>query len=178
MKSHVILVFVFFKLVASAQSTFQNSSTFIDKLQTGDSILYYQCHIESAQQELQTASGQTLQSHPKQLSITEKFVLIKKENSYTLQHYVSSFTTCPNRRFSGLKFSEKPYWEFAFKNSKDIHENAIKSLRTLENSGKEANEYNLAITAQNNNQIIILFGKKEKQLGIKEGVFISKLLNP
>jgi len=161
-------------IYAQGPNSIQNN--FLDQLAVGDSMVYYQCHVESAQQELRTASGQTLQTHAKAISITEKFVLMRQENSFTLRHYVSSFTTCPNRRFSGLKFGEKKYWEFAFRSSMELNEKALKGLRRIEDSGKAANEYDLAITVQNTNQVIILLGKKEKQIGIKEGLLLSKLI--
>ena len=36
--------------------------TMIAKLQSGDSLTYYQCHVDSASQELTTASGQKIKA--------------------------------------------------------------------------------------------------------------------
>jgi len=153
------------------------STTFLNELNNGDSVVYYQCHIESAQQELITASGQTLSSVSKNMSITEKFVLHKSDNNYELTRFVSVLTMCPNRRFSGLKFGEKAYWEFYFKESKTLSGDDLKALDAIENIGKEANEYDFAISIKNSNQVIILSGNKAKQLGLSDQLLLSKLFN-
>jgi hypothetical protein len=137
--------------------------------------VYYQCHVEAAEQELRTASGHTLNSVSKNFSITEKFVLHKKDGNYQLSHYVSVLTMCPNRRFSGLKFKEKSYWEFFYKESKKLTERELKSLEVIENIGKEANEYDFAITTKNRNQVILLSGKSAKQLGLADAILIARL---
>jgi len=162
----------------SAQNTglsAQVNNTLLAKLTEGDSLVYYQCHVESAEQELRTASGHTLNSISKNLSITEKYVLYKQNGNYRLTHFVSVLTMCPNRRFSGLKFKEKPYWEFFYKETKQLSELDIKSLEGIENVGKEANEYDFAITTKNRNQVIILGGKTAKQLGLPDAFLVSKL---
>lgn len=137
--------------------------------------MYYQCHVEAAEQELRTASGHTLNSVSKNFSITEKFVLQKKDGNYRLSHYVSVLTMCPNRRFSGLKFKEKSYWEFLYKESKQLTERDLKSLEAIESIGKEANEYDFAITTKNRNQVILLSGKNAKQLGLADAILIARL---
>lgn len=145
------------------------------KLAEGDSLVYYQCHVEAAEQELRTASGHTLNSVSKNFSITEKFILYRQNENYRLTHFVSVLTMCPNRRFSGLKFKEKNYWEFLYKESKLLSEKEIKSLEMLEKIGKEANEYDFAITTKNRNQLIVLGGKNAKQLGLPDAILISTL---
>lgn len=147
----------------------------ISELLNGDSLVYYQCHVESAQQELRTSSGHTLQSSSKNLSITEKFVLRKVDEAYTLHHFVSGLTICPNRRFSGLKFKEKKYWEFFYSKSKSLTESDLKILFSIEEIGREANEYNFAVSTENRNQVILLKGNKAKQMGLPEGVLLSRL---
>jgi hypothetical protein len=139
--------------------------------------VYYQCHVEAAEQELRTASGHTLNSVSKNFSITEKFVLYKQNGYYRLTHFVSVLTMCPNRRFSGLKFKEKTYWEFFYKETKQLNEREMKSLEGIENIGKDANEYDFAITTKNRNQVIILAGKNAKQLGLPEAILIAKLFS-
>jgi hypothetical protein len=158
---------------SSSSSTEKNK--WLHKLSNGDSLVYYQCHIEAAEQELKTASGHTLNSVAKNLSITEKFVLYKLNNVYTLTHYVSVLTMCPNRRFSGLKFREKAYWEFFYKESKALFDKDLQILTAIENIGKEANEYDFAISTENSNQVIILGGTKAKQLGLPKGILLSKV---
>ncbi len=153
----------------------KQQNTLLANLVDGDSLVYYQCHVEAAEQELRTASGHTLNSVSKNFSITEKFVLYKQNGNYTLNYFVSVLTMCPNRRFSGLKFKEKSYWEFNFKASKTLVQKELKSLEGLEKIGKDATEYDFAITKQNRNQLILLSGKKAKQLGLPETALISSL---
>jgi hypothetical protein len=139
--------------------------------------VYYQCHVEAVEQELRTASGHTLTSVSKNLSITEKFVLHKQNGNYVLKHFVSVLTMCPNRRFSGLKFKEKAYWEFFYKESKLLSEKEVKGLEAIEDVGKDANEYDFAISTKNRNQVIILGGKNAKQLGLADAILIAKLFS-
>jgi len=177
MKSLLCFLILTKALLFSAQSsgTSPDKNSLLHQLLEGDSLVYYQCHVESAAQELRTASGHTLNSVAKSLSITEKFVLYRKDGKYVLSHFVSVLTMCPNRRFSGLKFKEKEYWEFCYKESKPLSDKALRSLGLMEEIGKEANEYDYAISTKNRNQLIILGGKKAKQLGLPENILISKL---
>jgi len=176
-----LLIFLWFAVVCyhfpaqNSSSSPIEENTWLHKLSNGDSLVYYQCHVESAEQELKTASGHTLHSVAKNLSITEKFVLYKHNNVYTFTHYVSVLTMCPNRRFSGLKFREKAYWEFFYKESKALSDKDLHILGALEQIGKEANEYDFAISTENNNQVIILGGTKAKQLGLPSGLLLSKV---
>lgn len=148
-----------------------------DPLKEGDSIVYYQCHVESAEQELRTASGTTLQVVAKNVSITEKFVLRHKNGEFLLQYFVSPYVTCPNRRFSGLKFSEKAYWEFLLKETRHLSPEDLHILRSFETIGKDANEYDLVVSAKNRNQLILIKGKAVKQVGLPEGLLLSKLFS-
>jgi hypothetical protein len=178
MKTFACLLLVFMTCFIFAQETsapLHNKSTLLFKLANGDSIIYYQCHVEAAEQELRTASGHTLNSAAKNLSITEKFVLRKQNGTYTLTHFVSALTMCPNRRFSGLKFKEKAYWEFFYKESKTLSEKDLLILEGIETIGKEANEYDYAISTKNNNQVIVLSGSQSKQLGLPNGLLLSKV---
>lgn len=152
------------------------SSSILKNLKEGDSLTYYQCHVEEATQQLSTASGQTLTGKSQKYTITEKYVLKKKEQILTVVYYASSLTVFPNKKFSGLKIREKSYWEFKKEKTFTLTEKDLKILLALEKKGREAIEYDYAITKYNTNQLIIKFGKNFKQLVIDGNYVLSKLL--
>lgn len=154
----------------------QLQKTMVAKLVSGDSLVYYQCHVEEATQQLATTSGQTLNTSPQKYSITEKFILYKDSNHYRVKYFISSLTSLPNRKFSGLKLREKPYWNYKLEKQMDVSEKAVKIMAALENKGKETNEYDFAITKYNTNQIIIKQGKNFKQLVIDGEYVLSRLI--
>jgi len=152
------------------------SSSILKNLKDGDSLIYYQCHVEEATQQLSTASGQTLTGKAQKYSITEKFVLKKKEQVFSIVYYTSSLAVFPNRKFSGLKIREKPYWNFKKEKEFVLTDKDLKILLALEKKGKEAIEYDYAITKYNTNQLIIRSAKDFKQLVIDGNYILSKLL--
>jgi hypothetical protein len=175
-----ILFFLFSGFIGFAQNTdslIQNSNSLLKKLKSGDSLVYYQCHVEALTQQLTTASGQTLTGNSNNCSITEKLVVKKVGNTYLVNHYSSPLTICPNRKFSGLKVKERGYWEFKFEKEFTLNERGIRTLLAIEKIGKEANEYDFVISKYNQNQVIILGQTKFKQLGIEGNYVLSKLLH-
>ena len=86
--------------------------TTIAKLQSGDSLTYYQCHVDSASQELTTASGQKIKTKKKKITITKKFVVFKNDSLYSCKYYTSSITNYPNKKFPYLTLMEVKNWEF------------------------------------------------------------------
>jgi hypothetical protein len=172
----ILLVVSVFGSFAQNDSLVIPSSSILKNLKDGDSVTYYQCHVEEATQQLSTASGQTLTGKPQKYTITEKFVLKKKEQILTVVYYASSLTVFPNKKFSGLKIREKSYWEFKKEKTFSLTEKDLKILLALEKKGREAIEYDYAITKYNTNQLIIKFGKDFKQLVIDGNYILSKLL--
>lgn len=154
----------------------QLQNTMIAKLKGHDSLVYYQCHVEEVIQQLSTASGQTLTANPEKYSITEKFILTKKDSSYKVRYYISSMIILPNRRFSGLKIREKPYWNFKKVKEEDLSEKDVKLLAALELKGKEPTEYDFAISKYNTNQVIVKRKKDFRQVNIDGNYIISKLI--
>jgi hypothetical protein len=148
----------------------------IGKMKETDSLVYYQCHVEEAIQQISTASGQTLTSAADKYSITEKFVLTKTDSLYKVRYYVSSMIILPNKRFSGLKIREKPYWNFKKLKEEILSEKDVKLLAALELKGKEPNEYDFAISKYNTNQMIVKKKKDFRQLNIDGDYLISKLI--
>lgn len=149
----------------------------LNRMNSGDSVVYYQCHVEQATQQMTTASGQTITGKPQKYSITEKYVVYKTTGGYVANYYTSSLNVLPNRKFSGLKIRERPYWEFKKERTINLKEQDLVMLNALENKGKEAIEYDYVIDKYNTNQLIIKQGKSFKQLVIEGDFVITKLLS-
>lgn len=157
-------------------STILSSSRFLKQLKSGDSLIYYQCHVEEAIQQLSTVSGQTLTGKQQKYSITEKYVVKRAGSNYSVDYYSSSLTVFPNRKFSGLKVRENKYWEFKKESSFQLDNKVARILVALERKGREATEYDFAITKYTTNQLIISSRKEFKQLVIDGSYVISKLI--
>lgn len=151
-------------------------SSLLNEIKTGDSITYYQCHVEEAIQQLTTASGQTLTGKQQKYTITEKYVITKRASDYNVCYYTSSLNAFPNRKFSGLKIREMKYWSFKPERSFVLTELDLKVLLALERKGREATEYEFAMTKYTTNQLIIKHKKNFKQLVIEGNYVISKLI--
>lgn len=179
MKIVSALLVMFISLFCGAQNTNTtiSASSILNKVKVGDSIVYYQCHVEEATQQLYTASGQTLTGNAQKYSITEKYVITKGTDNYMVNYYSSSLTIFPNRRFSALKIREKKYWEFKKEKSFTLTSEALAALIALERKGREAMEYDYPITKYTTNQLIIKYGKDFKQLVIEGNYVLSKWLN-
>lgn len=173
MKLFLLAIIISSSLLTRAQIP---ASSILKSVKVGDSITYYQCHVEEATQQLSTASGQTLTGKPQKYSITEKYVITNTGESYHANYYSSSLTIFPNRRFSGLKIREKAYWEFKKEKSFTLTPQELSGLIALENKGREAMEYDYAITKYTTNQLIIKHGKNFKQLVIDASYVLSKLI--
>jgi hypothetical protein len=167
--------------VAARAQSMDNSllpeTSMLRDLLVGDSIVYYQCHVEDAIQQLTTASGQTLTGKQQKYSITEKYVLIKEEKGYMINYYASSLNVFPNKKFSGLKIRERPYWAFKKDKSFKLKEDDLRVFLSLEKKGREAIEYDFAISRYTTNQLIIKHKKNFKQLVIEGNYVISKLIS-
>ncbi|MBK9285756.1 MAG: hypothetical protein IPM51_15780 [Sphingobacteriaceae bacterium] len=150
--------------------------TMIAELTSPDSLVFYQCHVESATQELKTSGGQTLQTAPQKYSITEKIIVYLTDSVYRAKYFVSSMVILPNRRFSGLKIKERKYWNFKLVSEKTLNERDLKILGAIQLKGKEPTEYDFAITKYNTNQVIIKKTKEFKQLVIEGDYILSKII--
>ncbi len=178
MRKLFILLFLVSGSLFQAQNdslTIPNNSI-LKNLKVGDSLTYYQCHVEEATQQLTTASGQTLTGKQQKYTITEKYVVQKNADGYSAKYYAATLAVFPNRKFSALKIREKPYWGFKKEKEFTLSEKDLKYLVAIEKKGKEAIEYDYAITKYNTNQLIIKAGKNFKQLVIDGNYVLSKLL--
>ncbi len=173
----VLFSLIYFSLQSQNTNSFIiPKESLIQKLVLGDSLIYYQCHVENAVQQLSTASGQTLTSNSQKYSITDKYVVTKISGGYSVNYYTSSFTNFPNRRFSGLKIREKAYWDFKKERSFELNEKTLENILALEKKGREAMEYDYAITKYTTNQLIIKYKKDFKQLVIDGDYVLSRFL--
>ena len=104
--------------------------------------------------------------------------MIKKINEkFIANYFTSSIIIFPNRKFSSLKIREKSYWDFRLIKQFELNEQNLKLLVAIENKGREAIEYDYAITKYTTNQLIIKFKKDFKQLVIDGNFILSKLIN-
>ncbi len=165
-----------FSFYAQTDSVTIPNNSILRTLKVGDSLTYYQCHVEEATQQLTTASGQTLTGKQQKYTITEKYVVQKNADGYSAKYYAATLAVFPNRKFSALKIREKPYWGFKKEKEFTLSEKDLKYLVAIEKKGKEAIEYDYAITKYNTNQLIIKAGKNFKQLVIDGNYVLSKLL--
>jgi len=173
MKKGLLILACFFSMPFWSQtgSVVIPQASLLKDLKAGDSVVFYQCHVEEAIQQLATASGQTLTGKSQKYSITEKYVLIKKENGYSVNYYTS------NKKFSGLKIRERPYWAFKKEKSFELKDQDLRVFLALEKKGREAIEYDFAITRYTTNQIIVKQRKNFRQLVIDGNYVISKLIS-
>ncbi len=177
MKSLATLLLLFIGLTGKAQwadSLIGAHNTLLKKIVTGDSIVYYQCHVEEATQQLSTASGQTIQGTAQKYTITEKYVLTKTSSGFVVKYYTSSLSVFPNKKFSGLKIRERPYWQFVYVKTYVLTENFLRILLALEKKGREATEFDFGITKYTTNQLILKHRKDFKQLVIDGNYVLSK----
>jgi hypothetical protein len=169
------LVFVFGASSALSQQIIPEKSIFYG-LNDKDSAVIYQCHVEDATTMITTASGQTITGTHRKSTITEKFVLKKSGDTYLVEYYTSTLDVFPNKKFSGLKIRERPYWEFARKATYRLDKKQIEYLLALERIGKEAIEYDFGITKYTTNQVIIKRRRNFKQLVIDGDHVFSRTL--
>ena len=152
------------------------SGTILYDLKMGDSVTYYQCHVEEAIQQMTTQSGQTVTGTSQKYTVTEKYVLHRITGGFEATYFTASLNVFPNRKFSGLKIREKSYWGFNYVSTFKLSEQDLKVLLALEKKGREALEFDYAITKYTTNQIIIKRKKNFKELVIDGNYVISKLI--
>jgi len=180
MRIFAVIVWLFC-LQVSAQNKYKyapDENTLLGSMQDGDSLVYYQCHVEFIEQAIRTAEGQELPKARTKATLTEKFVLKKQEGKYWCSYFIASYTGCPNRRFTGLKFSEKSYWQFSFQHKEELDDQQLQFLQVVEYAGKDATEYDLIVNERNSNQVLILKGKRFRQIGLAEKTLLAKLFKP
>ncbi len=169
------LLVVTFSIKAQSTYSFVTKESLLHNLLPTDSVIYYQCHVVEAKEQIQTVGGQTLTTQSKKITITDKFAIYKLDSTYKMNFYTASLTVFPNRKFSGLKIREKKYWQFVKQKSKTLTEKDVKYFIALEKTGQATTEYDFAITKYTTNQLIIKAKKDFKQLLIKGDYLLSSL---
>jgi len=166
-------------LLFSQNSVFPEhlKKTQIAQLQHKDSLVYYQCHVDEASQELTTSSGQKITSKKKKITITEKFVILKKDSIYTCQYYTSSFNNCPNKKFPYLTIKEVKNWDFELKLTKVLSTQETLLIAAFETKTHVIVHYELNVNSSCPNEIIIWNKKNKEQFMIEGDYLLSKILS-
>lgn len=180
MKKLCFLLFLCSGIISFAQTVnFPEhlKKTQISKLESGDSLIYYQCHVDEASQELTTTTGQKISSKKRKLTITEKFVITKKDSSYHCKYSASPITNYPNKKFPYLTLTEVKNWDFEIQKTKILNTQEVLLIAALETRTHNIVHFELNINKSCSNEIIIC-SKKDKEQFIVEGDYLlSRILN-
>jgi hypothetical protein len=150
--------------------------TNIAKLQSGDSLVYYQCHVDSASQETTLSNGKKITGKKKRITLTEKFVIHKRDSVFTCHYFNSSITNYPNKKFPYLTLTEVKNWEFELKQTKPLTEDEIKMVAALEFKTHCIVHYELNINKTCPNELIIMGKHVNEQFIIEGNYLLSKSL--
>lgn len=173
----LILAFLYFWQFSIAQvNTFviPKSSLFYNL--NNDSLTVYECRVVEAQQTLTTNEGVKLNTAKQKYTITTKYVIKNENNTLDIYMYTAGITSFPNRKFSGLKIREKKYWQFNLETTFKLNEQQLKYFIAAEIKGKEANEYDYAITKHTQYQLIYKRHKNFKQLVYDEKLNLKEFI--
>lgn len=151
--------------------------THIAKLQNNDSLVYYQCHVDEATQELTTSSGQKITSKKRKLTITEKFVITKRDSIYICKYSTSPITNYPNKKFPYLTLYEVTNWDFEVKKTKELTLQETQLIAALETKTHDIVHFELNINKTCSNEIIICSRKDKEQVLVEGDYLLSKILN-
>lgn len=167
-----------FLLSQESTVTFPNHllKTEIVKLRKGDSLTYYQCHVDNAAQQLVKENGEVISGKTKQISITEKFILINDNGKYRLKYFTSTYSNMPNRKFAYLKLVEKKYWDFKLVKDSYLSEHDVLMFAAIENKSHESTEYGFPINKYNTNALIISNKKVMRHLLVEGNYLLKKNL--
>ncbi len=180
MKAFYILIFINYKIILFGQVIIfpeHLQKTQIAKLQLHDSLVYYQCHVDEASQELTTSSGQKITSKKRKVTITEKYVILKADNFYTCKYFTSPITNYPNKKFPYLTLYEVTNWNFELKKMKNLTVQETLLVAALEKKTHPIVHFELNINKSCANEIIIVSKKDKEQFLVEGNYFLSKILN-
>ncbi len=180
MKNSVFIFILFFHCQAFSQVTVfpeHLKKTNIAKLQKGDSLTYYQCHVDSASQEITTSNGRKINTKKKRITLTEKFVILKKDSIYICKYSNSSITNYPNKKFPYLTLTEVKNWEFEVKQTKQLTVQETLLIAALETKTHAIVHFELNINKTCPNELIIIGKNINEQFIIEGNYLLSKSLN-
>ena len=146
-------------------------------LQSGDSLTYYQCHVDSASQEITTSKGQKIKTKKKKITLTEKFVIHKSDSVYTCKYFTSSITNYPNKKFPYLTLKEVSNWEFEVQKIKILSAEETLLIAALETKTHSIIHYELNINKTCPNELILIGKNSCEQFIIEGNYLLSKSLN-
>lgn len=176
-------VLLIFSLCCACLAVSQNSlfpehlqKAQIARLQSNDSLIYYQCHVDEASQELTTSSGQKIVSKKRRVTITEKFVILRKDSVYSCRYYTSPLTNYPNKKFPYLTLKEVSNWNFELQKSKELTPEEVLLAAAMETKTHAIINYDLNINKSCPNEVIICYKKNREQLIVEGDYLLSKLL--
>jgi hypothetical protein len=173
-----ILTFIVCPALFSQTATFPEhlKKTNIAKLQSGDSLTYYQCHVDSASQEITTSNGRKINIKKKRITLTEKFVIHKKDSIYICKYSNSSITNYPNKKFPYLTLTEVKNWEFEVKQIKQLSLQETQMIAALETKTHSIIHFELNINKTCPNELIIIGKNINEQFIIEGNYLLSKSL--
>lgn len=153
------------------------AKTALAELKSGDSLLFYQCHVEEAITEITKSNGEKIKGESKKISITEKFVVYNMNGTYQMKYYTSTLSNLPNRKFTYLKVKEKEYWNFKLEKSSILNEHDVLVFSAIEYKSHATTEYDFVVDKYNTNALIIRNKKIMKHLVVDGNHLLSKNLN-
>lgn len=153
------------------------AKTAMAELKNGDSLLFYQCHVEEAITEITKANGEKIKGESKKISITEKFVVYNVNGTYQMKYFTSTLSNLPNRKFTYLKVKEKEYWNFKLEKNTTLNEHDVLVFCAIEYKSHATTEYDFVVDKYNTNALIIRNKKIMKHLVVDGNHLLSKNLN-
>jgi len=152
------------------------AQTIISKLSHLDSLTYYQCHVDTARQTTTLTNGQKIYTEKKKITITEKFVITRKDTTYVCKYYISDITNYPNKKFPYLTLKEVENWNFTIQKQKQLDTKELLLLAALETKTHDIVHYELNINKSCPNELIIAYQKNKSQHIVEGNYLISELL--
>lgn len=147
------------------------SKTEIAKLKQGDSLTYYQCHVDSAFTEMTLSNGQKVKTKKKRITVTEKYVINLKDSIYTVKYYIAGFNSYPNKKFPYLTLTETDTWNFNHKKTTDLNMQEVLLFAALETRTHNIVHMELNVNKTCPNEVIIK-GRNINEQYIVEGSYL------
>ncbi|MES2567490.1 MAG: hypothetical protein V4565_11520 [Bacteroidota bacterium] len=144
------------------------SKTEIAKLKQGDSLIYYQCHVDSAFTEMTLSNGQKVKTKKKRITLTEKYVINLTDSIYTVRYYIAGFNSYPNKKFPYLTLTETDTWYFDLKKTTPLSMQEVMMFAAMETKTHNIVHMELNINKTCPNELIIK-GKNVNEQFIVEG---------
>jgi hypothetical protein len=164
-----------FPFVVYGQHHDSRVSSVPGSITNSDPVTIYQCvAIDSAGKIIRKG----LARQPRLSTVTRKYILRKDSLSYTVTCFTTTIHDFPNRKFSGLKISERPYWEFAQSSKHNVTNEQARQIKALIASGHEAIEFDYPVSRHTVNQVIVKNKKDFRQLVLDNDKTVESILVP